>query len=120
MPPQPFVYRVRVEAVNGHRLTADEARNNGDTVVWRVISARRNYSHWEYLFDDYVLEPNIPSYFAVSSNRGAERISLHRLGVVKEVLGTERKSMKGAGSLNPRRTAVPLETFLKKPRRRSR
>ena len=118
MAPQPFVYRARVEAVNGHRLTYEEARNNGDMLVWRVISARRFYSHWEYMFDDYVLAPNLASYLLVASDRGAERITLKKLGTVKEALGQPKEHMKGAESLTPRRDVVPLESFIKKRRRK--
>ena len=69
------------------------------------------------MFDDYVLAPNLASYLLVASDRGAERITLKKLGPVKEALGKPKEHMKGADSLTPRRDVVPLESFIKKRRR---
>lgn len=121
MPFETQVYRARVREVNGHRLTFQEARENGDSLVWRVISARRHYSHWEYMFDDYVLDPNLARYLAVVTERGAERVTLKKLGTVKETLGRPIEHMTGADSLSRFKKIATLETFDKpRPRRRSR
>src|SRR3990172_2169515 len=69
----------RVRDINGERLTSIQAADNPEATVWRAISARRRYGHWEYLYDDYVLEANVGRYVLVASYQGAERISLHRL-----------------------------------------
>ena len=88
------VYRVR--DINGERLTSIQAADHPEATVWRAISARRWYGHWEYLYDDYVLEANVGRYVAVASYQGAERISLHRLGTVSSVMSAEPpRPMKG-------------------------
>lgn len=76
----------RVRDINGHRLTYTEARDMPDATVWRVLVSRRRYSKWEWVFDDLVLEPNLPSYLLVASSFDAERITLRRLGPVSWVL----------------------------------
>ncbi len=109
-----FVYRVR--EVNSHRLTSQEARDVPEATVWRAISARRSYGHWEYVFDDYVLAPNLGAYLAVSADRGAERITLHKLGLVRDVLNSPQKQMRGTTSLTDERKIVKLEEFIRKKR----
>src|SRR3972149_8583667 len=74
------VYRVR--DINGERPPSTQAADHPEATVWRAISARRRYGHWEYLYDDYVLEANVGRYVLVASYQGAERISLHRLPAV--------------------------------------
>ena len=101
----------RVRDINGERLTSIQAADNPQATVWRAISARRRYGHWEYLYDDYVLEPNVGRYVLVASYQGAERISLHRLGTVASVLSAEPpRPMKGTVRLaRQENQAVPID-----------
>jgi len=91
------------EPINGHRLTFAEARDLPHAIVWRAIASERRYGHWEYLFDDLVLEANLPLYFRVASDRGVQRFSFYRMGEVKDVLekyeGGGFRPMKGTHAL---------------------
>lgn len=82
------------------------------TTAWRVISSRRHYGHWEFLFDDLVIEPNLARYIIVACDRNAERITLHRLGTVREVMEKGTWSpMRGTTSLNRERGSPPIEAY---------
>jgi hypothetical protein len=115
MPPgfrTPIIARVQ-DPINGHRLTFAEARDFPHAIVWRAISSERRYGHWEYLFDDLVLEMNLGLYLRVVSSRGVERLSLHRMGEVEETLERYKdggfRPMKGAGSLASEKKLAKLD-----------
>jgi hypothetical protein len=101
---------VRVDEVNGHRLTYAEARHFPHAQCWRVTSSERAYGHWRFTFDDLVLEMNLGLYLRVASSRGVERISLHRLGEVADVLEKgEWRPMKGTTALSRERLLAKID-----------
>ncbi|HKZ42779.1 MAG TPA: hypothetical protein VJ044_17580 [Candidatus Hodarchaeales archaeon] len=83
-----------------------------DVTVWRCISSGRKKGHWEYLFDDYVLEISLGSYLAETSRRGSQRISLYRMGPFRDVLGsTVKQPMHGTISIAHERKLHKLDEW---------
>ena len=83
-----------------------------DVTVWRCISSGRRKGHWEYLFDDYVLEISLGSYLAETSRRGSQRISLYRMGQFRDVLGsTVKQPMHGTISIAHERKLHKLDEW---------
>ena len=60
-----------------------------EQIVFRVISARSRYGHWFYLYDDPMVQSALKDYLFEVIARGAERITIHRLGAFKDVLGSK-------------------------------
>lgn len=104
---------VRVDEVNGHRLTYTEVRDFPNAIVWRAIAWQRQYGHWEVAFDDPVLEMNLGFYMQVVSARGSEKVTLHRLGGAQEVVDRYKdgwyQPMQGARSLVAERRLAKID-----------
>jgi len=114
-----LVYRTR--EVVGNRLTFSEAQAHPDEIAWRAISAARRYGQWEYLFDDLVRETNLTAYVLVVVDRGAERITLHRTGTIKETLERSKGAwtpMRGTSSIAAERKIAKLDDPRFRRRRR--
>lgn len=82
-----------------------------DVTVWYVVSSWFHHGHWEYLLKDSVLEPNIPDYFLKVRSRGAIRISMERIGPLKDAFNRPMPSLRGASSLAVERRMSKLEEF---------
>ena len=83
-----------------------------DTAVWRVISARHKYGHWEYLFEDYVLTTSLGEYLITVTWRGAQRITLHRIGPFKEAFGSKiKRPMRGTTSIARERKNNTIDMY---------
>ena len=85
--------------------------NLNETLVWRAISWKRHYGHWEILLDDYMLCPRIGDYILEAQSQGAEKISLHLLGPYKNVQGMVARPMRGADSIARQRKNHTIEEF---------
>lgn len=73
-------------------------------IVWRVIAAHRRQGHWEYMYDDYVLTPKMQEYVDILTERGAERITMKRLGPFENVIMNDKEHLVSAESVaNERR-----------------
>ncbi len=80
--------------------------------VWRCISARFHYGHWEYLLDEPVTECNLQSYISDARKMGAERISLHYDGTLRESMSKTHEPMKGTTTLRKIQLNHALEDFM--------
>lgn len=83
------------------------------TLVWRAISHRYRYGHWEYLYDDPVLADHMGTYLVELGTRGAIKVTLDRLGTYEELASGNQpiKHMAGAGSLVKERKLHRLEEY---------
>lgn len=79
--------------------------------VWRCISARRRYGHWEYLYWDYVIESHIQEYMTEINKRGAERVSMHRFGTLDYALANAWHEPRDHPSLKDELKLRKLEGF---------
>ena len=81
--------------------------------VWRCIASHYRKGHWEFLFDDHVIETHMGEYIAMAGSNGAIKITLHYVGPFKDVF-TERERiapMRGATSLARMRNGLKIEAF---------
>lgn len=106
-------YRERLSAEDTgpkptYRLTADSYDEADPATLavnaWRAISWDRRWRSridggWTILYDDYVLEPSLGPYLERASDRGAQKITLHKMGPLRDVLGSPLRRTRGAESL---------------------
>ena len=83
-----------------------------DVLVIRAISAKRHYGHWEYLYDDYVLLTRLDECLKEAFDKGAERITLHKIGPFREAFNSSIPNpMRGTSSLAKLLKISRLEEF---------
>lgn len=80
--------------------------------VWRCISWKRSYGHWEVLFDDQVIESHFQEFIAEIASRGAEKFTSSLVGKLSDAMNASTpEPMKGAQSLKSVMHNRRLEEF---------